>query len=489
MTTDQNASPELRHTIRTVSLGALLRTIRYPFIFLSLWIIPPLMGRQSYDTYVLFISVFVILDQFTDAGIGHVFGRFVPEYESRGDRAATSRLLHGVLFYGQVLALSMIVACCIVAAARPLPGFPRHRLIALGVLLVLTRLEGTLFGFLYGLNRIAQFSTKEAARSGLTFLLVFGGYVWLGLDGAFWGLVLNEAVLCIVSLYWTRSYLFRRPAGVTVRFLWPYIVFGVQFYIPSFLFTFLRRSGTIFLKAMDSAEGEISDFSIANQVLLLMVLFLGMIVSTLLPSLAALHINDRKESIHKYQRVVLNYCAAIVFLAFNGLLWVGDMVIRRWDQSFSAVYDNARIIFPAAIPAMVAYVCMNYALLHKRCRGYTYSVAAGLGVMVAACILLIPHFGAVGASWATLAGYIALASSSAIAYRAEIGPALRTLWLVLLPGVVLSPLYLLRPGPAGSVAMFVLTSCAYVISLWALRIVRIRELRNMTAAFRRPQDT
>ena len=88
---------DTHHTIRTVSVGTGWRVLRYPFILLSMAIIPRAMGDQVYGQYAFFMSVFIMFDCLTDLGTTQIFGRFVPECEASGERGRASRLLHAVL--------------------------------------------------------------------------------------------------------------------------------------------------------------------------------------------------------------------------------------------------------------------------------------------------------------------------------------------------------------------------------------------------------
>ena len=58
-----------RHTLRTVSVGTLWRVLRYPFLVLSVSIIPRMMGTDVYGQYACFMSVFLVFDCLTDLGI------------------------------------------------------------------------------------------------------------------------------------------------------------------------------------------------------------------------------------------------------------------------------------------------------------------------------------------------------------------------------------------------------------------------------------
>ena len=162
------------HTVRSVSLGTLWRACRYPFVILSAIVIPRLMGDRVYGEYAVFMSVYLLLDVITDVGVTQTFGRFVPELRAQSLRKA-SELLHSMLFYGLLITLLVVVFG---EGGMRLFGnvdYPLQLWVLLALLLIVTKIEGSLFAFIYGSNQIARYSMKELVRSAATFLLVLAG--------------------------------------------------------------------------------------------------------------------------------------------------------------------------------------------------------------------------------------------------------------------------------------------------------------------------
>ncbi len=478
------------HTVRTVSLGTFWRVLRYPFVLLSVLLIPRLMGDTDYGKYAYFMSVFLILDIFTDIGFVQIFGRFVPETKPGTDDPKWKAIFYGSLIYGTLLPLIVIAGLFLVSAVHPLKSFPPSWLWLVSLLLIFNRIEGTLFSFLYGLNQIARFSTKEALRSAFTFLLVYALYWAFGLRGAFVGLILNEVLLTVVGAYWTRAYWLRPWSAVSFRDFRPYLLFGITFYIPAFFFGLMQRSGNIFVQALTRSSEEVAYYDIANQFLLLTSTFLGLLISTLVPALTSLYVRNDQETIQRWQRVVLTYSGVVAFLAFNALIWLGDFVITKaLGPEFAPVMGNAVVIAFAFVPMLLAFIGMNYALLAKEPGVYTRGVAAGIGVMTLACLALVPSYGSRGAATATFLGYSALALVFFARYRPQFTEVVRDFEIVLLVAV---PLALLPFVPALArhfAVMFVLTSAAYVAVLFALRRLRWSDAQKVLAAFRKKHTT
>ncbi len=475
-----------QRTIRTMSLGTLWRLLRYPFVLLSLALIPRLMGDADYGRYAYFVSLFVILDVCTDLGFLHIFGRFVPESESDGDHACSIGLLHGVLGFGVFLSVLMAAGLLCVYVFRPWADVSLHWVALMGLMLILTRVEGTFFTFLYGLNEIGKFSAKEMVRSACTLIFVIVGYHFFGILGALWALVIQELVLCAWGAYWTRHFLFRRGRRLGVSGLRPYIVFGISFYVPAFLLGLLQRSGNVLVHMLTGSAREVAYYDIANQFLLLTAMFLGLVLQTLLPALARLQMSDDTETIARWQRTVITYCGVLGFLSVNALMWLGEPVILMWlGEDFRPVVRNAQAISPAIIPTLIAYAGMNYALLEKKAGMYLVGVGLGWLTMGITGLFWIPRFGSIGAAWSTTAGYTALGAVFLVHYRAHFKQVLRDFIWVVGVAFCFAPLYMREVVGPAVVFWFLGTSLFYVAILVGLRVIRWSDAVKVIAAFRK----
>ncbi len=477
---------DLHQTIRTMSLGALWRVLRYPFILFSMVFIPRMMGDSDYGSYAYFISLFVILDMVTDLGFQQIFGRFVPECNARGDRRGLRGLLHGMLAFGVGLAVLLVVALFFVYTFRPRETFSLQWIVLLSLILLLTRIEGTLFSLLYGLNQIARFSFKEVLRSASTLVLVLVLYHFFGLKGALWGLVGNEIILCLVSMLWTRAFLFQESGRIRFSAMKPYLVFGVGFYVPALFYGLLQRSGNVFVKLLTQSAEDVAYYDVANQYLLLTLTFMGLIFQTLLPALTKLHIGNDPETIDRWQRTIMTYCAVLAFFSFNALMWLGEpVIVLCLGDTFRPVTGNARIISLAVVPGLIAYSGMNYALLHRAPGVYIRAVIAGTVAMSTVSLLSIPRWQAAGAAWATVAGYTALGLVFLVHYAGYFRIILRQFWMALALAVLFLPLYRIDASDRQAVAWFAVSSALYSVLLVVLRIARWSDLQKILRAFQR----
>lgn len=465
------ASAAARHTLRSVSLGTVWRLLRYPFVILAALIIPRMMGETSYGRYAYFMSAYLSLDVLTDVGITQTFGRFIPELRREGD-AALGRFLRLMLLYGVAVTLGAIVMVAAPASLFKQTGFAPSWWVILCLLLILTKLEGTLFAFLYGLNQIGRYSMKELLRSASTLILVVAGYLLFGMNGALWALVLNEVVLLLAALAWTRGYVFGRGGLRMPPAFGSYLLFGLRFFVPMFLFGLLQRVGPLFIKTFAGVYDEVAYFDVANQYVLLTTMFLGVIIMTLLPHMVSLHAAEDWKTVVSWHRAVMTFCGVMIAGAFLALATVGRPVITLWlGGAFAdAVFVNALILSAALAPIMVIYVGTNLSVLHKEPMPYTWGVLAGVLVMAGVSAWLVPSMGARGCAWGSVCGYAVPALALIRKYRPDYAAILPGFLKALGVGCCFLPLLAFSPGPGLSVVLGVVAPAGYFALLAALKI-------------------
>ena len=477
-----SAKHSAQNTLRTVSLGTLWRTLRYPFLLLYMAVIPPMMGADMYGQFAVFMSIFGICEAFTWLGNQQVFGRYLPEKERKGE-SEVRKLLHGVMIYGIIVTVIVIIVATLTLKLVK-PSFSFEWMLILALILLFGKLQGTLFAFLYGKNHIAQFSVQYVVRSAATFLLIVGLYHLFGLSGALWALVIAEVILFAMALWWTRREFFTWDKNFALKPYFSYLIFGLRFYIPAVLFIMIQRSGNLFIKSITSSAEEVSCFDIANQFLILTFNFLNLILATLVPSLTALHLDEKHDEIRQWQRNALVYCGVIIFLAFNALALIGRPLLSAWyGPSFVSVFPNAVIIACGLIPLLIASVGMNYSVLKKEPGVYAISMLGGMIVMTIMSYVLIPSMKSIGAAWATVIAYSTCALILYIRYRDLFKGILKDYFLVLLTGCLFIPLYLWDFTLVHGIVVFIFTSAMYVVLITIFKLVRLEHVRKMLKSF------
>jgi len=475
---EKSAAPPLR----SIAIGTLWRFLRYPVIIVSALAIPRVMGDRTYGEYALFLALYVILDMVSDVGFNQTFGRFLPEMQ-RGDRRQRAHLLHQLLLSAVIIslltgALAIIPVLFLERFSLPPLGYP-----FLILLLLIARVKGTLFGFIYGMNDIARFSARDFLRSALTLVFVISlHHIW-GLAGALGGIFLTESMLLILSIVWTRDTLLMRPEPIHWSTLKPYLVFGLSFYVPMLLLGLLHRAGTPLIWVLTGVKEQVGYFDVANQYVTMTGAFLSLIFTTLLPSLTQMHLDDEHAEIGRWQATTMAYCGIVFVLTAHALTMIGhDVITGCLGAEFAPIYPCAVVLTPA-IPAMlIIYAGMNYSLLRKEPRVFTLAILGGLVVMLAASYFCITRWLGVGAAAASILGYFTSAALIVLHYRDEFIPMLAGFGKVMLLGMLLIPLHFLPVGLVWRIVILVVSCAGFVAAAFRVGIVDFSDARKLVAS-------
>src|SRR5690242_15940392 len=89
---------EAHATIKNISTVALLKLAQYPFLALTIVLVPRLMGTTDYGEYALLTSIITVAGALIDFGAGaEMFGRFIPEFQVTHRPDAIRKLVSNIL--------------------------------------------------------------------------------------------------------------------------------------------------------------------------------------------------------------------------------------------------------------------------------------------------------------------------------------------------------------------------------------------------------
>lgn len=472
-------SREDQQTFRKTSAGMLWRFLRFPFLMLSLFLIPRQMGDEVYGKFAFFMSIYAVMDIISDVSITPIAGRFIPLMVVGGaDRL--NAFLRTLLLYGLGSTTLVVAAGWFILGFFPPSMFDPAWWPALCVILFIAKLKGTLFAFLYGCNQIIRFTLKEIISSASSLFFVVTLFPLLGLPGAIWGIAFSEGILLILAVAWTRKNLFGHSDGIRAEYFGLFLRFGLGFYLPMMIFSFLQRSGNIFIEYLTGSPVAVTHFDIANQYLIFLTVFLGLFFTLLLPSLTSLFDRREYDRIRKLNCQIMKLCSTGAVLAVFALVSFGPTMIEiLWGHSFAPVFDNALVLCLAIIPLLVIYLSLNIVTLEKRTGVFVVAAGLGLGVVLAGVLTLIPAHGARGAAWSFVAGYSAMAALFVVVFRIYFRGILAAIAKVVAVGLVGIPLYFIKTGPILNALLFSLIAAVYVAMLVGLKIIRWDEIGHL----------
>ncbi|MCH3987193.1 MAG: flippase [Lachnospiraceae bacterium] len=178
----------------------------------------------------------------------------------------------------------------------------------------------------------------------------------------------------------------------------------VALFIPQIavqVYTILDRT---MIGAIIADKSEVGYYDQAQKIVKMLLTVVTSLGTVLMPRIAHTYASGDMEKVHDYMRKSFR---AVFFLSFPlifGIISVSDAFVPAF---FGAGYDKVKILMPVISPILFLIGMSNvtgtqYLLPTMRQKEYTISVLAGSGVNFCMNALMIPHFGAFGASIGTV---------------------------------------------------------------------------------------
>ena len=156
--------------------------------------------------------------------------------------------------------------------------------------------------------------------------------------------------------------------------------------------------------AIIADKSEVGYYDQAQKIVKMLLTVVTSLGTVLMPRIAHTYASGDMEKVHDYMRKSFR---AVFFLSFPlifGIISVSEAFVPAF---FGAGYDKVKILMPVISPILFLIGMSNvtgtqYLLPTMRQKEYTISVLAGSGVNFCMNALMIPHFGAFGASIGTV---------------------------------------------------------------------------------------
>ncbi len=448
-------------------------------------LVPRLMGPEHYGAYASIMALVALFMLVSESGIGSLEMRVLAPAWRAGslsescELASTTWTLRmmtsAVAGLGVVLVLNYSGGLGITPTVVGLIG-----LMAAGRFVATANSNP-----LVALGRRRLYIGIELGRSVAALLAVLIGFSWMGLEGAFAGLLLIAVGASLLSHRVLRSVIPFSPGRISRatlnthrRFmLWSapgQILGGVQFWLPLYLVGVYRPGG------------QAGYLAIAVQVLGVVNAVAASARLGMMPNLAELVETRRRAQLRRWGSLILRLGSTINCLGI--LLWLGvgrALVDLLWSFAYQPVFEVIALMLFAHVFLSAGALFQSLLNLHGRAAsaslntlGFTSATLAGtwLGLATGAgqIALWVAGTHAVAAGIFATTGYLTLGLREGI--WMPIGKAM--LPPIALAGVVLAVGRIPHPGPAltaGSIAL-----CLLAAPL--LSIVRVTEVRQILRA-------
>ncbi len=371
------------------------------------------LSRTEYGTLAVLNTFVVLVSSVTQLGLGAAFFRaYKYDYESQRDR------LHVISTLFMLLLLSTLSTTIIVAVAAPslavflfnAPSLSGAvRVSALVVLVQNLTLPGLCW--LRAESRAVFFTAVSVINllvsAGATIFLV--GIRHMGIEGALLAIGGGYAVIVFSTLPMLLLH-----AGFRLRFdiAKGMLLFGFP-HALSFISAWVLQLSDRYLLGLLGSLAQTASYAVAYN--LGGVLTTVVIVPFSLAWWAIMYsIAKRDDAKHVFRLIFRWFSTALLFAAF-GLSTLGVIVL---DLLFPPSYHSAAPVIPIIAMSMVFNgvntVLMLGPSLKRKTWLITVSVASSALINTALNLVLIPHYGAMGAAIATLIAYAALALISGV---------------------------------------------------------------------------
>lgn len=396
-------SEQFPPVMRTAHLGAariiaVWKTVEYAGLVLFTIAVPRIMAPEQYGRFAAVLSLVSLLVAASGLGSVVTFGRYMPEYQARG-QWHEARALFTQLFWTRALLAGVMAGALALSFPSLVPGVsPLVRLAGAGALLAGATATTCYQAFL-GLNALAKWSVQDALTRIvlLAFIIVTGSATTVGT--AITSLFVTQLGFLGVGLLWTRRYFLWSRALLDRRQLASHLSFGGLFFLANLLLTAVWRGGDALVLVLSGQPTEAAFFSLANAAMMTVGLLFIQVAFMLVPTLTTLELSGHHARMKAAVAQLLKLLTIAAFLVILAVLAIGKQLIDVvLGTPYLPVADSLRIL-AFGLPALAVLGAGNcYALVHKQPGKALRVNGVALMVFVGASIALIPPAGAQGAA-------------------------------------------------------------------------------------------
>ena len=457
------------------------KLIEYAGLVLFTIVVPRQMGPEGYGRFAVLYALISLLILIIGFGAHPTFGRFLPEFLTKGETWKIE-VLFTQMFWIRALIAMVFTGAFLVILPRLLPSASRFTVLMGAAAFAAAGVGATCYKFFFGMNALGKWLTYESLPRFLlvALLLLLGGIH--DLDRAGVALFVTQATFLFLGLYWTRSYFTRNEAIYSWEtFSWPFR-FGVLLYAANLPLLAIWRGGEVVLAYYGVPSTEVAYFSVANTVAFAFAALVGHFTLTTLPSVTAHHVAGNQAQVDGWLGFMLKYLtiAAILFLfsVHAGGAWVVEKLL---GARYLPVVPNLELLALGLLPIALVRTGITVATVLKTPRSVLWIAMGALGAFALGAVVLVPRYGAHGVSVALASAVVCAAVITCFQFHLGSVLAVARFWRLLLLGILAYGVMVLPFSSA--VWEDLLATALFVVSLFVARVVSARELREVVLGF------
>jgi stage V sporulation protein B len=372
-------------------------------------LVPRLMGPNDYGRYALITSLYLWFMILSDLGFPQIMGRYVPLFILQGEKEELQK------FFSNLLTLSLVsgaLSGCfyLLFTSLCLPDLDLFLFLMMATTIFVRAATHPFFTLFLGLNQAALWGMGEIFRHGLTIVTVIVGFYLNGLQGACLGLFLTELVVLFIGIGWGKSYLSWKDLRLDLRYLLPYLRFGLMFFAFNLLTTAFQYSGEILIRFFYPDYAQVAYFGLAYHVFHTVSLFIPQLTLAFAPFMITLLAQGETKILKQWIEQLIKWLTVGGVIVFFSVLLLGNnLVLLVLGAAYQPVAINllplslmlcVQVLSNVGILLTIVYNCPKIALM-----------AAGVRVVAMLVFgpLLIARWGSWGGCLAVLAASLIFA--------------------------------------------------------------------------------
>jgi len=314
-----------------------------------------ILGKAVYGELGIIQSTVGMLGAFAGFGMGTTTTKYVAELR-HNDKAKAGKIiaLSSLVSWGVslVLMIALYLAapwlCLHTLAAPSLTGYLRIS----GLLLVVSGVNGAQLGVLSGFEAFKSIARVSFLTGLLNFPMIVGGAFFFGLSGIIWGMVVAQAIGCLLNLYALRREANRY--GISISFsscvsempvVWR---FSAPAVLGSAMISAVNWIAATMLVRRPNGYGEMGSFNAANQWFNALMWLPYIVSGVTLPVLAErLGAGDKADTV-KLLKMTLRINAVFVLpvMAIGCLL--SPYIMKSYGKGFASAWPTLIVVLITA---------------------------------------------------------------------------------------------------------------------------------------------
>ena len=444
------------------------------------------MGPETYGEYALLISIITIAASLITFGVsGEIFGRFVPEFEVRGDLASIRRLSSNIIAFKSTINLIVSLILFLLLYFTYRDRFPVTYFIIIIAIVLAIDWGSVPYALLFGLNELVKFASRDLIRRAFGLILVLVLFHYYGLLGAITSTLIIEGSFTAITFSWTRKYFHIEDFRIDFSFLKPYLRFGFMFYISWVLLTVWQRLGNPLIEYLTKDSREVALFDIPNQIFLITAAFTFFIINSLVPIFTKLLLSGKEGKLINWAGLIIKYIGIICTIIFWVYVIVGaDLIPLIIGSDYAEIFPNGVVLLLGIFPMIFVQLGVIFSVVYKKPKRYVLALFFAFSSFVISSIILIPKYASMGCSIAVLISCVVLAVVMLIYFREKLFPCLFSGFKTITLGFIFIPFLFFTGNLITNLFLSVCSVLAYILILFINRNLHVNEIKEIYQAIR-----